>query len=62
METSLMFFSSSHSPDVIHMQFWHLILYLKWEIAKKHLKNGTSKIDYIVKIIWKSNKVDKIKK
>lgn len=32
--------------------------------CQKAFKNGTSKIDYIVKIliIWKSNKVEKIKK
>lgn len=30
--------------------------------CQKAFKNGTSKIDCIVKIIWKSNKVDKIKK
>lgn len=39
-------------PHIIILHsFWHLILCLKWEIAEKHFKNRTLKIDYQVKVL-----------
>ena len=51
METFLKFFSSSHSPDVIHMQALAFNFIFEMGNCQKALKNGTSKIDCIVKII-----------